>query len=100
MTNHNVMPSNPHSAAWIAQSWLTFGLSLTATLMGIFALPVDGWIKGYLGIGFVFTVSSTVSVSKTTRDIHEAKRITARVDEAHVERLLAEHHPLKYGDPK
>jgi hypothetical protein len=34
-------------------------------------------------------------MAKTTRDIHEAKRLTARVDEARVEKLLNEHHPLK-----
>jgi hypothetical protein len=32
--------------------------------------------------------------SKTVRDQHEAKQVTARIDEAKVEKLLAEHHPL------
>jgi hypothetical protein len=63
--------------------------------LGIMLLPVNGWVKGYMGMGLAFTVGSTVSIAKTTRDIHEAKRITARVDEARVEKLLSEHHPLK-----
>jgi hypothetical protein len=48
-----------------------------------------------MGMGLAFTVGSTISMAKTTRDNHEAKRLTARVDEARVEKLLSEHHPLK-----
>lgn len=62
---------------------------------GIVYLPVDGWTKGYLGMGLAFTVGSTLSLAKTTRDIHESDRLTSRIDEARVERILSEHHPLK-----
>lgn len=84
-----------HSPAWIAQAWISFGVSVCATAIGICYLPVDGWVKGYLGMGFVFTVGSTISVSKTVRDMHEAQKLAVQVDELRVERLLAEHHPLK-----
>jgi hypothetical protein len=62
---------------------------------GILNLPVNSWVKGYMGMGLAFTVGSTLSVAKTTRDMHEAKRITSRIEEARVEKLLNEHHPLK-----
>ena len=84
-----------HSTGWVAQSWASFILSTVAMSVGILNLPVDNWVKGYMGMGLAFTVGSTVSIAKTTRDMHEAKRITARVDEARVEKLLIEHHPLK-----
>jgi hypothetical protein len=84
-----------HSTGWVAQAWASFILSIVAMSVGILNLPVNNWVKGYMGMGLVFTVGSTVSIAKTTRDMHEAKRITARVDEARVEKLLNEHHPLK-----
>ncbi|MEB3360200.1 MAG: YiaA/YiaB family inner membrane protein [Synechococcales bacterium] len=87
--------SKKHSAAWIFQSWASFIISVSATAFGILYLPVDAWAKGYMGMGLLFTVGSTLSVAKTTRDLHEESRFTARIDEARVERLLAEHHPLK-----
>jgi hypothetical protein len=93
MSNRELTPS--HSTAWIAQTWICFALSISGTAIGIAYLPVDGWIKGYLGMGLTFTVGSTISLSKTTRDIHEAQRLTARVDEARVEKLLSDHHPFK-----
>ncbi len=86
-------PAN-HTSAWILQTWLAFVLSVSATGIGIFYLPIDGWTKGYLGLGFIFAISSTISLSKTTRDIEESKRIVSRVDEAKLEKLLAEYDPF------
>ncbi|HEY9638710.1 MAG TPA: YiaA/YiaB family inner membrane protein [Coleofasciculaceae cyanobacterium] len=87
--------SQAHSTGWVIQSWASFGLSVAAMTFGILNLPVDNWVKGYMGMGLVFTVGSTISMAKTTRDIHEAKKLTAKVEEARVEKLLADHHPLK-----
>ncbi len=84
-----------HSAAWVVQAWASFIISVAALTIGILHLPVDSWVKGYMGMGLVFTVGSTINVSKTTRDIHENKRLTSRLDEARVEKILNEHHPLK-----
>ncbi|MBD1850332.1 YiaA/YiaB family inner membrane protein [Leptolyngbya sp. FACHB-711] len=84
-----------HSQAWIIQTWLSFAISTSATAIGILYLPVDGWVKGYLGMGMAFTLGSTISLTKTVRDEHESKRLLAKVDEARVEKLLAEHHPLR-----
>ncbi|GAP97063.1 YiaA/YiaB family inner membrane protein [Leptolyngbya sp. NIES-2104] len=54
-----------HSSAWIFQAWASFVISVTATTIGICYLPVDGWVKGYVGMGTLFTVASTFSVAKT-----------------------------------
>jgi hypothetical protein len=83
-----------HSNAWIIQTWLSFIISIGATSIGIIYLPVDVWIKGYMGMGLIFTVGSTVSLTKTQRDIHESSRIIAKLEEAKVERILAEHNHI------
>lgn len=84
-----------HSKAWVLQSWASFLLSISITTIGILYLPVDYWTKGFMGMGLAFSVGSTLSLAKTTRDIHESKRIISRVDEARIEKLLNENHPLK-----
>jgi hypothetical protein len=83
------------TAAWILQVWLSFVISAAATGIGIAYLPVNGWIKGYMAMGLLFTVGSSFTLSKTIRDKHEAAKFAARIDEARVEKILAEHHPLK-----
>jgi hypothetical protein len=94
MSDKTYRPST-HTQAWIAQTWIAFSLSLTATTFGILYLPVDGWIKGYLGMGTLFTVGSTISLAKTVRDVEESRRMLSRIDEAKLERLLAEYDPFK-----
>jgi hypothetical protein len=84
-----------HTSAWIAQTWISFVISLSATSLGILYLPVDIWMKGYLGMGMLFSVGSTISLSKTIRDVEESKRMMSRIDEAKLERLLAEYDPFK-----
>jgi len=87
--------SPTHSAAWVAQSWVSFVVAVGATALGVWCLPVDAWVKGFLAMGLLFTVGSTFSLAKTVRDMHESLRITARIDDARVSRLIAEHDPLK-----
>ncbi|BAZ43215.1 YiaAB two helix domain protein [Chondrocystis sp. NIES-4102] len=84
-----------HSSAWVMQTWLSFIISISTTAIGIIYLPVDPWIKGFMGMGLTFTVGSTISLTKTQRDIYEAKKITYKVEEARVERILTEHDNFK-----
>lgn len=97
-TSKDLLLPQQHSTAWIVQAWASFVIALIATTIGVVNLPAEGsssWVKGYLGLGLIFTVSSSFNLAKTVRDVHEAKKLTTRVEEARVEKLLAEHHPLK-----
>lgn len=95
MENKNYQASISHTKAWIAQTWISFLLAISLTSIGILYLPVNNWIKGYLGMGLFFSIGSTISLSKTIRDVEDSRRIINRVDEAKLERLLAEHDPYK-----
>ena len=83
-----------HSTAWIVQTWAALIISISGTSLGILNLPVNGWLKGFMGMGLAFTVGSTLSVAKTTRDIHESKKFTSRIDEARMEKILSEQNSL------
>lgn len=89
------LKNQDHSSAWILQTWLSFVISISATAIGIIYLPVDGWTKGFMGMGLIFSVGSTISLTKTQRDIYEGERLTSRVDEARIEKILSEHNALK-----
>lgn len=83
-----------HSTAWVIQTWLSFVVSVGATAIGIVYLPVNGWTKGFMGMGLAFSVGSTISLTKTQRDLHESQKILSKVEEARVEKLISEHNPL------
>lgn len=89
----NTAEQTVHTPAWVAQSWISFGLAFGASLVGIFYLEVDPWARAFLAIGLAMTVSSTFTLAKTLRDIHEANLLVKRVDHARVEKMLIEQKP-------
>jgi hypothetical protein len=91
------LPENQpaHSAGWITQTYISFGVSLTSLGVGIAYLPVDAWVRAFLAVAALYSVTSAISLSKTVRDQHEARTTVARVDEAKLERLLTERDPYK-----
>lgn len=80
--------------AWVFQVWASFILAVSATGVGIANLPVDIWVKGFVGMGLTFSVGSSFTLSKTIRDNHEAQKMTAKIEEAKVEKLLSENYPI------
>lgn len=81
---------NQSSPSWLAFVNIAFVIALGLMVSGIVVLPVDWWMRGYLLMGLFFTVSATITLSKTMRDDHEAKKIVHRLGEIKTERMLKE----------
>lgn len=84
MENHPTVDT----PAWIFQVWIAFALSLTAMGFGIVYLPVEPWVRAFMGIGVFFVVSSAFTLAKTIRDNQEARRLINRVKNAKAEKLI------------
>lgn len=82
------------TAAFFAQAAVAFTVSFVAALGGIYFLPLDAWQRMFLGITFLFLVSSAFTLAKVIRDQQEAATVRVRLDEARIERLLADYDPL------
>jgi hypothetical protein len=89
----------PTTGAFYVQAVLSFGLSLTAVGIGVVFLPVDGWVRAFLGIAMLYTVTSAFTLAKVLRDRQEDTYITSRVDRARLDKLLTEHDPFKLDVP-
>ncbi len=85
----------PHSGTWVSFTYANFIGSLGLTAVGIFFLPLDVWMKGYLAMGVAMAVSSAISLAKTLRDIEEAAKLVNKIEDAKAEQLLMrmEHKP-------
>ena len=79
-----------HSSGWLFYVKAAVAVSLGLMLLGIVWLPANLWIKGYLSMGLMFAIGSSITLSKTIRDDHEAKRMINRISEAKAEHLLKE----------
>jgi hypothetical protein len=82
------------TAAFFAQSVISFGLSLSALSIGVFYLPVDGWIRAFFAVGVFYVVTSSLTLAKCVRDRQEEEAVITRVDQARLDKLLAEHDPF------
>ena len=79
------------------QGWLRTGavaVAVTAISLGIWNLPVDAWIRGFLIVSAMFLVTSSFTLAKVVRDAQETAAVNARIDQARVEKMLAEHDPF------
>lgn len=83
--------NNNTTNAWRFQVWASFLISSVMTIAGIMYMSGDNWIKGYLVMGFIFTIGSCFGLAKTLRDEHESKRFINRVTQAKTERILSEY---------
>lgn len=79
---------NDNTPAWMAYVWISFCLSMFLMCTGIYYLPVELWIKGYLTMGVFFSIGSSFTLSKTIRDNHESRKLINRVTEVKTERML------------
>jgi hypothetical protein len=87
LRNDDVQRDTP---AWIFQVWASFTISVGTTAVGIVYLPLDPWVRAFLGMGLLFSVGSALTLSKTVRDNHEARRLINRLSEAKAEKIIRE----------
>ena len=91
---NNVNSPSKNTAAFFLQAAIAFGVSLLGVLGGILFLPLDMWQRMFLAMTVLFLVTSAFTLAKVIRDQEEAATIRVRLDEARIEKLLAEHNPF------
>ncbi|MFI6052168.1 YiaA/YiaB family inner membrane protein [Streptomyces violascens] len=84
-----------NTAAYYGQAVAAFSIALAATAIGILRLQADAWVRAFLGIAVLYLVTSAFTLAKVIRDRQEAGQIVSRVDQARLEKLLAEHDPFQ-----
>ncbi|MFC4947828.1 YiaA/YiaB family inner membrane protein [Pseudonocardia sp. GCM10023141] len=88
-------PPAPSTAAFHLQAVLSFAVSLMAVGIAIWNLPTDVWIRAFLAIGVLYVTTSSFTLAKTIRDRQETTTVVNRVDQARLDKLLAEHDPFR-----
>lgn len=84
-----------NTTAYYAQAAIAFGVALMTMLVATYLLPADPWIKAFLALGTLFLTTSAFSLAKCVRDAQEENSILHRMDQARVDRLLADHDPFR-----
>lgn len=94
---HNQEQQN-NTPAFYFLAWASFIIATISMITGIVFLPAAAWIKGYLGIGFLFTITTCLTLAKTIRDKHEAEKLLNRLKDAKTEKLLHEYEKISFAE--
>lgn len=63
--------------------------------IGVYQLDASAWVRAFLAISVLYLTTSAFTLAKVVRDRQEAGQIVSRVDQARLEKLLAEHDPFQ-----
>ena len=89
MMSHTII-DHSNSSSFFNMAWIAFVLATVGTIAGIVLLEASLSTKGFLAMGFVFTISACFTLAKVTRDRHEAERLYNKVERAKTEQFLSE----------
>ena len=62
---------------WRLVVWGGFGVAMSLTAWGLYRMEINETYKAYLGVSWLYLVTSAFTLAKTLRDRHEAVRIDA-----------------------
>jgi hypothetical protein len=92
-------PLRPRTTtAFFVQSAISFSVSLGVTIIGITYLHESRWIRAFLALGLLYVVTSSFTLAKCVRDRQEETAVVSRVDQARLDKLLAEQDLLRLQD--
>lgn len=87
--------SSKTTTAYFAQAAISFGIALLGMTWAVLYLPVDPWVRAFLAMTTLFLVSSAFTLAKVVRDNQESQAIVSRLDQARVDKILADHDPFR-----
>lgn len=82
------------TAAFYVQAMISFGIALSAVVIAIYHLPAEPWVQGFFALSTLYLVTSAFTLAKVVRDRQDEESVTSRVDQARMDKLLAEHDPF------
>jgi hypothetical protein len=96
MNGMSSTPLRPRTtSAFYLQAVISFAVSSAAVLIGIGYLDASRWVRAFLALGLLYIVTSAFTLAKCIRDRQEETEIVSRVDQARLDKLLAEQDLLR-----
>lgn len=71
-------------------AWIAFAISFIGMAVGLVYMEADLAMKGFLGMSYLFSITSCITLSKVVRDRHEADQFINKIETAKTEKFLNE----------
>ncbi|ALN75478.1 MULTISPECIES: YiaA/YiaB family inner membrane protein [unclassified Aureimonas] len=84
----NELQTPKHTSAWKTFSIASFLIAAGMMAAGIWSLEASFAAKGFYAMASIMLVHTSITVTKTLRDIEESSRFINRLEDARTEKLL------------
>lgn len=83
--------SNSNTQAFTTLAWISFGISFIGMILGIIYLNLDIYQKAFVGMTYLFSISSCFVLAKVVRDKQEAEELVRKIENAKTEQMISKY---------
>lgn len=81
-----------HSDAWTMFTVASFAVAALMMAGGIYFLEASFAAKGFYAMSAIMLVHTSITITKTLRDVEESERMINKIEDAKTEKLLMDIH--------
>ena len=81
--------------AFFLQAGISFAVALLTMIFAVIYLPVDPWMRAFLGLGVMYLTTTAFTLANCVSHAQENQGVHVRLDQARVDKILAEHDPFR-----
>jgi len=82
---------NSNTQAFSILAWISFGVSFIGMAVGLIYLEMDIYQKGFIGMTYLFSISSCFVLAKVVRDKQEGEDYVKKIENAKNEHMISKY---------
>jgi len=82
---------NSNTQAFSTLAWISFGISFIGMVVGLIYLQMDIYQKAFIGMTYLFSISSCFVLAKVVRDKQEGEDYVKKIENAKTEQMLSKY---------
>lgn len=80
-----------NTSAFYNLAWISFAISFVGMVLGLLYLQMDFFQKAFIGMTYLFSISSCFVLAKVIRDKQESNDYIKLLDNAKTEKMLSKY---------
>ncbi len=82
---------NANTQAFATLAWISFGVSFLGMVVGLIYLDMEIYQKAFIGMTYLFSISSCFVLAKVVRDKQEASDYIKKIENAKTEQMISKY---------
>ncbi|CAA6799305.1 MAG: Unknown protein [uncultured Aureispira sp.] len=82
---------NSNTQAFSTLAWISFGISFVGMVVGLIYLDMDMYQKAFIGMTYLFSISSCFVLAKVVRDKQEGEDYVKKIEHAKTEQMISKY---------